>query len=67
MAKMLRALGIKVEIVPSNPSGTYRINGRDYLHNEVPNLFSLKEKLQITKILAELRLGSAEMSLIGLG
>ena len=58
LAKMLRALGIKVEIVPSNPSGTYRINGRDYLHNEVPNLFSLKEKLQITKILAELRLGS---------
>ncbi|MFQ5887764.1 MAG: FAD-dependent oxidoreductase, partial [Candidatus Hydrothermarchaeales archaeon] len=58
LAGMLRSLGIEVEIIPSDIIGTYRVNGRDYQHSEVANLFSLRERVQLTKIMAELRFGS---------
>jgi phytoene dehydrogenase-like protein len=58
LGQMLKNLSIDVEIIPSNPPGAFRINGEDYLYNEVPELFSLKEKLQITRILADLKFGS---------
>ncbi|MFQ6136025.1 MAG: phytoene desaturase family protein [Candidatus Hydrothermarchaeales archaeon] len=58
LGQMLKHLGIDVEIIPSNPPGVFRIDGEDYLYNEVPGLFSLKEKLQITRILADLKFGS---------
>ncbi|MBI5252892.1 MAG: NAD(P)/FAD-dependent oxidoreductase [Euryarchaeota archaeon] len=56
LARMLRTLGISVQIKTSKPEGLFRINGKDYLFDELPELFSMKEKLKLTAALASLKL-----------
>lgn len=57
LAKMLRSLGAGVPIITSKPEGLFRINGRDYLFEELPKLFSAKEKLKLAAMLTSLKLG----------
>jgi len=59
LGKMLHQLGAGVEIIPSQPQAMFRIAGKDYEYEELPSLFSLRDKLKITKILAMLKLGKA--------
>ncbi|MDI6655543.1 MAG: FAD-dependent oxidoreductase, partial [Candidatus Hydrothermarchaeota archaeon] len=57
LAKMLRELGASVQIKTSKPEGLFRINGKDYLFDEIPGLFSIKERLKLTTALADLKFG----------
>lgn len=57
LAKMLRRLGVKVEIVDSNPEGFFRVQGKDYLFEELPSLFPFRDKLRLGAALAKLTLG----------
>jgi len=57
LAKMLRELGASVQIKTSKPEGLFRINGKDCLFDEIPGLFSIKEKLKLTAALADLKFG----------
>ncbi|MEE8167810.1 MAG: NAD(P)/FAD-dependent oxidoreductase [Candidatus Hydrothermarchaeales archaeon] len=58
LASMLKNLGIAVKIIPSDPPGVFRIDGKDYRHNEIPRLFSMRDKIRITKLIADLKFGS---------
>lgn len=57
LAKMLRSLGTSVQIKTSRPEGLFRINGKDYLFDELPGLFTAREKLKLAMALTSLKLG----------
>ncbi len=57
LGTMLKQLDIDVEIVHSRPEGHYRINGKDYQSDELPGLFSLKDKAKILSTVAKLKFG----------
>lgn len=57
LSKMLRELGIDIDMVEEPLYGSFRIRGRDYFIGEIPGLFSPKEKLMVTKLIAGLMFG----------
>jgi phytoene dehydrogenase-like protein len=59
LGTMLKELDTGVEIVYCKPEGYYRIDGRNYLQSELPELFSLKDKAKILAIVALLKFGAA--------
>lgn len=60
LGKMLRSLDLNVEIIPSTPSGTFKINGKDYLFDDLFSLFSIRDKMTLTKLMAGLKFGSGD-------
>lgn len=58
LGTMLKALDIGVDIVHPKPEGYFRIDGKDYLFGELPDLFSVKEKVKIASATALLKFGS---------
>jgi len=58
LGTMLSELKSDVEIVNSNPAGEYQIDGKNYLSDELPGLFSLKDKARILSMVASLKFGS---------
>lgn len=63
LAKMLDSLGIKVRIIPSNPFGTFMLDGKYhkiYQFDELLNLFSIRDKMRLIKLLATLKFGSGD-------
>ena len=60
LAMLLNTLGIDAKIVPSKPHGLFRVNGRDYLSHELLSLFSIKEKVRLTRLMADLKFGSGD-------
>jgi phytoene dehydrogenase-like protein len=54
LGKMLRSLGVEVEIIDSVPDGLFRVNGRDFLFDEISGLFSLADKVRLSAVLAKL-------------
>lgn len=58
LGRMLKDLGIGLEIFPSKPEGYFRINGEDYLFDELKNLFPFMDRIRISMILALLKFGS---------
>lgn len=57
LAKMLHSLGAEVEVVTSKPEGFFRVKERDCLFQELPELFSLREKVRLSALFAKLALG----------
>ncbi len=57
LAKALKKVNADVEIVEPKPEGMFRIKNRNYTVNELPELFSLRDKLSLLRILAELKYG----------
>jgi phytoene dehydrogenase-like protein len=58
LGTMLKSLDIDVDIVHPKPEGYFRINDRDYLFDQLPELFSIKDKVKLASILASLKFGS---------
>jgi len=58
LARMLSRLGANVKIVPCSPPGLFRINGRDYTHRQLPELFGAWNKLKLAKLMNDLTKGS---------
>ncbi len=56
-ADALKRINAKVEIVEPKPEGMFRIGNRNYTINELPEIFSLKDKISLLRILAELKYG----------
>ncbi|GBE17640.1 dehydrosqualene desaturase [archaeon BMS3Abin16] len=52
---MLKRLGVKVPIVRTNPEGLFRFGGKDYLHEQLPDLFGAWNKIKLIKLTADLR------------
>ncbi|MDK2790332.1 MAG: hypothetical protein PWP15_839 [Methanothermococcus sp.] len=57
LAQLLRKAGCNVKIINSNPDGMFRVNGRNYLFNELFNTVGMKDKLKGLKMVANLKLG----------
>lgn len=57
LGRMLRSLGLEVEIIDSVPDGLFRVKGREYLFDDIPGLFSLADKVKLSAVLAKLTLG----------
>ncbi len=57
LGRMLEELDTGVRILPSNPPGLFRINGKDYEFGQVKDLFSLRDKVKVASIHAMLKLG----------
>lgn len=54
LGKMLRSLGVDVEIIDPVHDGLFRVNGRDCLFDEIPGLFSLADRVRLSAVLAKL-------------
>jgi phytoene dehydrogenase-like protein len=57
LGKMLQELGAGIKIIPSDPPGFFRINGKDYEFGQLKNLFSMRDKVKVASIHAMLKLG----------
>jgi phytoene dehydrogenase-like protein len=55
LGTMLRGLGVDVPIIRTDPPGLFRIGGRDYTHNQLPELFGAWNKIKLIKLTADLR------------
>ncbi|MEE9474413.1 MAG: NAD(P)/FAD-dependent oxidoreductase [Candidatus Hydrothermarchaeaceae archaeon] len=58
LGNMLKSLGIDVDIVHPKPEGYFRINGKDYLFRQLPELFSLKDQVKLASALTVIKFGS---------
>ncbi len=58
LGTLLKELGAGVEIIPSKPNAVFRVNSRDCQFEELPGLFSLKDKLKIAAIISALKMGA---------
>ncbi|MEE8403729.1 MAG: FAD-dependent oxidoreductase, partial [Candidatus Hydrothermarchaeaceae archaeon] len=57
LGKMLKSLGVDVDIVHPKPECYFRVDGRDYLFGQLPELFSLKDGVKLASVLASLKRG----------
>jgi phytoene dehydrogenase-like protein len=55
LGRMLKDLGMDVEILESRPDARIRVGARDLTFNEIPGLFSPREKIRLTALLAAQR------------
>jgi phytoene dehydrogenase-like protein len=55
LGTMLNSQGIKVPIVRTSPPGLFRIDGKDYTHNQLLDLFGSWNKVKLVKLMADLR------------
>ncbi len=58
MGGILRQLGAKVEIVASEPTGLFRVDGGDYPFEELSGLLPLGDKLMLAAALAKAKITS---------
>jgi len=58
LGTMLKRLGVNVPIVRTMPEGLFRFGGKDYTHNQLPDLFGSWNKLKLIKLIADLRYSS---------
>jgi phytoene dehydrogenase-like protein len=55
MGILLKKLGINVPIIRTSPAGLFRFDGKDYTHNQLPDLFGAWNKVKLIKLTADLR------------
>lgn len=58
LGSMLKSLGIDVDIMHPKPEAYFKINGRNYLFGQLPELFSLRERVTLASILVSLKSGT---------
>ncbi|WP_423792497.1 NAD(P)-binding protein [Methanocaldococcus indicus] len=56
LANILKKVGANVNIVDSNPDGTFLINGKEYLYNELFSILNAKDKLKAINLATKLKL-----------
>ncbi len=56
LAKILKMVNANVKIVNSQPDGTFLINGKEYLYNELFSLLNVRDKLRAIEKAAKLKL-----------
>lgn len=52
---MLKKLGVNVNIVRTSPAGLFRFDGKNYTHNQLPDLFGSWNKIKLLKLTSDLR------------
>jgi phytoene dehydrogenase-like protein len=52
---MLKRLRINVSIIRTSPPGLFRFDGKNYTHNQLPDLFGSWNKIKLVKLTADLR------------
>ncbi len=60
LARLLKSLGVDVKIVHSKPPGFFRVGENDYLSSGLPALFTIKEKIKLARLMADLKFGHGD-------